>query len=67
MVTPIQFLDDGLSFCDKRPRGIQTDFPRGRYKIRIVVHSEDGPTCSQPFLVVFDGNFRNLYLEQLEG
>jgi hypothetical protein len=52
-------------FCEKLPRGIQTDFPPGRYKIRIRVRSDDGPTCSRRFLVAFDGNFRNIYLEQL--
>jgi hypothetical protein len=54
-------------FCDHRPRGVQTDFPPGRYKIRITVRSQDGVVCSRGFLVAFDGNFRKLYLEQLEG
>jgi hypothetical protein len=54
-------------FCEKLPRGIQTDFPPGRYKIRIRVRSEDGATCSRRFLVAFDGNFRSVYLEQLAG
>lgn len=54
-------------FCEKRPRGVQTDFPPGRYKIRIRVRSDDGATCSRRFLVAFDGNFRNVYLEQLAG
>jgi hypothetical protein len=52
-------------FCEKRPRGVQTDFPPGRYKIEIRVRSENGATCSQRFLVAFDGNFRNVHLEQL--
>jgi hypothetical protein len=54
-------------FCDKRPRGVQSDFPPGRYKIRIRVRSEDGAICSRRFLVAFDGNFQSVYLEQLEG
>jgi hypothetical protein len=54
-------------FCEKRPRGVQTDFPPGRYKIKIQVRSEDGITCSRRFLVAYDGNFRNLYMEELEA
>ena len=54
-------------FCEKLPRGVQTDFPPGRYKIRIRVRSEGGATCTRRFLVAFDGNFRSVYLEQLEG
>ncbi len=54
-------------FCEKLSRGVQTDFPPGRYKIRIRVRSEDGATCSRRFLVAYDGNFRNVYLEQLVG
>lgn len=52
-------------FCDKRPRGVQTDFPPGRYKIRIRVRTEEGATCSRRFLVEYDGNFRSVHLEQL--
>ena len=54
-------------FCEKLPRGVQTNFPPGRYKIRIRVRSKDGATCSRRFLVAYDGNFRNVYLEQLVG
>ena len=54
-------------FCEKRPRGVQTDFPPGRYKITIRARSDEGTTCSQRFLVAYDGSFRNLYMEQLEG
>lgn len=52
-------------FCEKRPRGIQTDFPPGRYEIKIRVRSEEGTTCSRDFLITWDGNFRKLYMEQL--
>lgn len=52
-------------FCEKRPRGVQTDFPPGKYKIRIRICSEEGAMCSRRFLIAFDGNFRKLYLEQL--
>ncbi len=52
-------------FCEKRPRGIQTDFPPGRYKVEIRVRSEDGTTCSRKFLITFDGNCHNLHMKQL--
>lgn len=54
-------------FCEKRPRGVQTDFPPGKYKIRILVRSKEGTTCSRSFLITFDGNFQNLFLEQSAG
>jgi hypothetical protein len=54
-------------FCEKLARGVQTDFPPGRYKIKINVRSDGGATCSRRFLVAFDGNFQRLCLEQLEG
>ncbi len=53
-------------FCEKRPRGVQTDFPPGRYKVRIKVRSDDGATCSGRFLLAFDGDFRKLYMEELQ-
>ncbi len=52
-------------FCDKRPRGIQSDFPAGRLKIRIDVRSGDDAKCSKRFLVSWDGSFENLYMELL--
>jgi hypothetical protein len=54
-------------FCEKLPRGVQTDFPPGRYKIKIRIRSDNGATCSRRFLVTFDGNFQSVYLEQLAG
>jgi hypothetical protein len=52
-------------FCEKLPRGIQTDFPPGRYKIRIKIRSKEGAICSAHLLVAYDGDFRSLYMEQL--
>ena len=63
------FAHQGLAllhfFCEKSPRGIQTDFPPGRYKIRINVRSSNGARHSARFLVAFDGNFDRLYMEEL--
>jgi len=53
-------------FCEKIPRGIQTDFPPGRYKVRVRVRSEEGAVCFVHLLVAYDGEFKSLYMEQLE-
>jgi hypothetical protein len=47
-------------FAEKFPRGTQTDFPVGEYKVKVRVVGDNVKPAVNEFVVYWDGNWKNL-------
>jgi len=61
----IEGYDNLIFMTSGGPRGIQTQFPKGKYKIKVRVRGENTEFSYGEFLIDFDGNWRNIKINTL--
>lgn len=64
------YVHEGMStlhaFTEKFPRGIQTDFPLGMYRLTIRVSGENVRAITKRYIIHWDGNWENLTIESAQ-
>jgi len=53
-------------FTDRTPRGVQTDFPSGEYKIKIKVAGDNTNTAYGTFYIKWDGRWNHIRISDTE-
>lgn len=61
----IDGFDYFLFMTERGPRGIQTQFPKGEYKIKVRVKGDNTDFSYGEYLIDFDGNWKNIRIDNL--
>lgn len=61
----IEGLNYFLFMTEKQPNGIHTDFPKGKYKIKVRVKGDNTDFSCGEFIIEFDGNWSKIKLDNL--